>query len=332
MHLFLRYLHDRRVALVTYVGILCLFAFTFFLHEVPLAAYSDALLFCVFLLLLVTGVQFYRYKGKHQQLTGRKKAVKLHLSGPHATRGGTLIEEDYEEMLRLLDKEYRNEIEESLRINHQLMDYYSLWSHQIKTPLAVLKLKMQENQLDHTVLKQELFKIDQYLEMMLQYLRLNHTETDFVFEAVAVDRLIKDTVKKYATFFIYQDLTFSLQETQQVIISDQKWLGFVFEQLLLNALKYTNQGGIRIYSNPQKPQEIIIEDSGIGILPEDIERIFEKGYTGYNGHNHQKASGLGLYMSREVLKQLGHRIQITSEIGQGTKVWLDLSQHHYPIE
>ncbi|MBL1228327.1 sensor histidine kinase [Enterococcus sp. BWB1-3] len=330
MRVFIRYLLDQKIALLTYMGFILIFGVTFFLHDISFEAYSDALLFSFFLLAVIAAVQFYRYYSKHQQLDGRKKAVKLHVLD--RKRGSTLLEEDYEEMLHSLDKEYRQEIGESKRVNHKLMDYYSLWSHQIKTPLAVLNLKMQENQLDHTVLKQELFKIDQYLDMMLQYLRLNHTETDFVFETIDIDRLIKETVKKYATFFIYQNLSFSFQETKQSVISDKKWLQFVVEQILINAIKYTKRGGIRIYANPENSKELIIADSGIGILPEDRQRIFEKGYTGYNGHNHQKASGLGLYMSDEVMRSLGHTIHITSEVGKGTKVWLDLSQHLYQIE
>lgn len=330
MKLFFRYLSDRRFTLLTYLGMVALFVSTFYLYDVPFEVYADALLFSGFLLVIMAAIQYFRYRSQHLKLENGKKAVQLYVQGRQRTR--TLVEEDYEELLSLLDRECREDVRESKQANYRLMDYYSMWSHQIKTPLAVLNLKMQENQLDHTVLKQELFKIDQYLDMMLQYLRLNHTETDFVFEEVAIDRLIKETVKKYATFFIYQELSFSFEETGQVVISDKKWLGFVLEQILLNAIKYTRQGGIRIYQNPSKPKELVIEDTGIGILQEDIDRVFEKGYTGYNGHNHQKATGLGLYMSREIMRKLGHQIHLTSEVGTGTRVWLNLSQHRYKME
>ncbi|MBP1047937.1 sensor histidine kinase [Enterococcus sp. BWM-S5] len=330
MKLFFRYLSDRRVILLTYIGMVALFISTFFLYDVPFEVYGDALLFSGFLLILVTAVQYIRYRKQHLKLLNGKKAVRLYVQSRKSQC--QLIEEDYERLLETLDRECREDVAASKQANYRLMDYYSMWSHQIKTPLAVLNLKMQENQLDHTVLKQELFKIDQYLDMMLQYLRLNHTETDFVFEEVDIDRLIKETVKKYATFFIYQGLSFSLEDTGQVIISDKKWLGFVLEQILLNAIKYTRQGGIKIYSNPNKPKELVIEDTGIGILQEDIDRVFEKGYTGYNGHNEQKATGLGLYMSREIMRKLGHQIYLTSEVGSGTKAWLNLSQHRYKME
>lgn len=330
MRLFFRYLKDRKYTVITYIGMVSLFVSTFFLYDVPVAVYADALLFSGFFLLIMMSIQYYRYRRQHFSLENGKKAVRLYVQSRQQRQ--LLIEEDYEELLEILDRECREDVSESKQANYRLMDYYSMWSHQIKTPLAVLNLKMQENQLDHTVLKQELFKIDQYLDMMLQYLRLNHTETDFVFEEVDIDRLIKETVKKYATFFIYQELSFSLEETGQTVISDKKWLGFVLEQILLNAIKYTRQGGIRIYSNPNRPKEIVIEDTGIGILQEDIDRVFEKGYTGYNGHNHQKATGLGLYMSREIMRKLGHQIHLTSEVGSGTKVWFNVSQHRYKME
>ncbi|MGC6769311.1 sensor histidine kinase [Enterococcus sp. LJL128] len=330
MKLFFRYLSDRRITILTYIGMVLLFCTTFFLYDVPFVVYSDALLFSLFFLVIMMSLQFYCYVRKYKQLELGKKSVKLYVQSKKSSR--YLLEEEYEELLKSLDQDYRKDIDETKNANYQLMNYYSLWSHQIKTPLAVLNLKMQENKLDHTVLKQELFKIDQYLEMMLQYLRLRHTETDFVFEEVDVDRLIKETIKKYATFFIYQELSFSMEDTGQKVISDKKWLQFVVEQILINAIKYTESGGIRIYSNPLKPKEIVIEDTGIGILPEDISRVFDRGYTGYNGHNHQKASGLGLSMSKEVMRNLGHQIQLTSEVGVGTKVWLDLSQYRYQIE
>lgn len=330
MKLFFQYVFDKRLALLTYAGIIGLFALTFFLYELPFSIYSDAILFSGVLILSVVAVQFSFYYRKHQKLQEGIQAPKLYVY--QKKRTDSLIEKEYEQLVRAMEKEYRTEVSALEAANQQLMDYYSLWSHQIKTPIAVLNLKMQENELDQVILKQELFKVDQYLDMMLQYLRMNHTETDFVFEEIDLDQLIKDTVKKYAVFFIHKNLSLSLEPTEQKIISDKKWLQFVLEQIMFNAIKYTSQGGIRIYMTAESQLELIIEDSGIGILEEDISRVFERGYTGFNGRTYQKASGLGLFMSNEILNKLGHQIYLTSEVGIGTKVRLNLVQQLFDVE
>lgn len=330
MKLFLHYIFDKRLAVFTYVGVIGLFTATFFLYEIPLSAYSDALLFSTLLIVIVMSVQFSLYVRKHRQLQEGIQAPKL--QSLQRKTSYSLLEKEYEQLLTALEKEYRADVAALEAANQQLMNYYSMWSHQIKTPIAVLNLKMQENELEQTVLRQELFKIDQYLEMMLQYLRMNHTETDFVFEEIELDQMVKDTVKKYAVFFIHKNLSFSLEPTNQTVISDKKWLQFVLEQVLFNAIKYTKQGGIKVYGNHEKAFELIIEDTGIGILAEDAVRVFERGYTGFNGRTNQKASGLGLFMSKEILTKLGHRICLTSEVGSGTKVKLELSQKVFEME
>lgn len=329
MKLLGRFLMDQKIYLFSYLGIAGLFAFTMYLYEIPFIVFQDSLLFSGFLLLGILFVQFIYYLIKHRKLQQGIRAPKLYQEG---SVGKNLIEEDYEQLFLTLKRSYEAEIRDVEKNNQQLMNYYSMWTHQIKTPLAVLHLKMQENQLDSLVLKQELFKVDQYLDMMLQYLRLNHAETDFVFTEISIERLVKETVKKYSTFFIHKDLSITILPTEKVIVSDRKWLEFVLEQLIFNAIKYTEKGGLTIYLNPEDEQELIVEDSGIGVLPEDLNRVFEKGYTGFNGHTYQKASGLGLYLSKMILNQLGHQIRMTSEVGKGTKVYLNFKQTSYQPE
>lgn len=330
MKLILRYLVDQRTLIIAYMGITLLFCLTFFLYDIPLTVYLDALLFSFFFLVILLFGLFWNYLNHHRKRIEGIKAPKIYVRKKKLP--AYLVETEYEELLYALDNEYRKEIEKLERANNELLDYYSMWSHQIKTPLAVINLKMQENELDQTILKHELMKIDQYLEMMLQYLRMNHSINDLVFEEVNLDTLVKKTVKKYATFFIYKNITVKLEPIEKIIISDEKWLQFVLEQVLFNAIKYTNEGRISIYLNPENSEELVIEDTGIGILAQDISRVFEKGYTGFNGRINQKASGLGLFMSEKVIKQLGHQIRLTSEVEVGTKVIFSFSQVSYLVE
>lgn len=207
----------------------------------------------------------------------------------------------------------------SLEAYNDLMDYYTLWVHQIKTPIAASQLLVQniEDSDLRKQMEQELFKIDSYANLVLQYLRLESFHDDLVLKRVPLEELVKEVVRKYAIFFIQKGLTVDLHDLDVAVITDRKWLLVIIEQLLSNSLKYTSAGGIEIYFDDQT---LYIKDSGIGIKDSDILRVFERGFSGYNGHLTQQSSGLGLYLSKKIAEQLGHRITLHSEVGQGTTV------------
>ena len=169
----------------------------------------------------------------------------------------------------------------------------------------------------------ELFRIEEYVSMALQYQRVSSTENDFVLEKVSVDGVIRDTIKKYAKIMIRRHIGINYSGTGQEVYTDGKWLAFMLEQILSNAIKYTPQGFVTIETAEGKDRFFItIKDTGIGIKAEDLPRVFEKGYTGYNGHADKKATGIGLYLCRQMADKLGHTIRMESEIGKGTKVWI----------
>lgn len=207
----------------------------------------------------------------------------------------------------------------SIETYNDLMDYYTLWAHQIKTPIAASQLLVQniEDSDLRKQMEQELFKIDSYANLVLQYLRLESFHDDLVLKRVPLEELVKEVVRKYAIFFIQKGLTVDLHDLDVAVITDRKWLLVIIEQLLSNSLKYTSTGGIEIYF---KDQTLYIKDSGIGIKNSDVLRVFERGFSGYNGHMTQQSSGLGLYLSKKIAEQLGHKISLHSEVGQGTTV------------
>ena len=212
-----------------------------------------------------------------------------------------------------------------------LLDYYTLWVHQIKTPIAASRLLVAEVS-DREVkqqLEQEIFKIDSYTNLVLQYLRLESFHDDLVFEQVQVEDLVKDMVRKYALFFIQKGLTVNLHDLDKTIVTDKKWLLVVIEQILSNSLKYTKEGGLEIY---MEGQELFIKDTGIGIKNSDVLRVFERGFSGYNGRLTQQSSGLGLYLSKKISEELGHQIRIESEVGIGTTVCIKFSNMNLMIE
>ena len=175
----------------------------------------------------------------------------------------------------------------------------------------------------------ELFKIEEYVGMALGYVRSESLSSDLVLRRCALDDIIRQAVRKYAHIFIAEKIKLSYEGTSTQVITDEKWLLFVLEQLLSNALKYTKQGSISIYMADSAPKTLIIEDTGIGIRAEDLPRVFERGYTGYNGREYTRSTGIGLYLCRRIMTKLGHTISIESEVGRGTRILLDLNEYEY---
>lgn len=240
-------------------------------------------------------------------------------------RPQTALEALLFEKLALLEMDKKNRaIEEREKLN-DLMDYYTLWAHQIKTPIAASSLLVGEIE-DKKVknqLEQELFKIESYVNIVLQYLRLESFHEDLVLKKENAEDLVKEIVKKYAIFFIQKGLSLSLHDLDRTIITDKKWFVVILEQVLSNSLKYTSQGGIEIYF---QEDTLYIKDSGLGIQDADLLRVFERGFSGYNGRLTQQSSGLGLYLSKKIADELGHQISIASQVGQGTTVMISFSE------
>ena len=209
---------------------------------------------------------------------------------------------------------------------HDMTEYYTVWAHQIKTPIAAMRLALQN---EDTPLSRrltgEVGRVEQYVQMALTYLRLGSDSSDYVIRSCALDDIIRPAVRRFAGEFIQRKIQLNYQMLNYTVITDEKWLGFVVEQVLSNALKYTPQGSVSIYMEPEGV--LCIRDTGIGVAPEDLPRVFEKGYTGYNGRSHRKASGLGLYLCREIPTRLGHSVNAESQVDHGTTIRIDLRQH-----
>lgn len=317
MKLVKSFLYERRIIYGMYLVFWGLIFLTFYLYEFSFAPFLDGWLFTAFVLVVYSLVSFYRSFRKQKQL--ELLATKdLQLSNlVFLPKAATLSEQTYQEVLRLVLENKNQEQEELQQKQRAMLDDFGLWLHQIKTPVAALDLLIQSGQLDPRTMKNEVFKINEYLQMILNYMRQNLDQADLVFQQLSIEKIIKSVVKKYATFFSQKDLSLQLGNLEGSVYSDQKWLIFILEQVIFNAIKYTENGMISIsFSNNQ----LTIQDTGIGIRSEDLPRVFEKGYTGMNGREQQRASGLGLYLSQEAAEKLGCRLYIESQIKKGTTV------------
>ena len=241
------------------------------------------------------------------------------------------LERALAEKLEAREMELYQQRSDSERKLTDLLDYYTLWVHQIKTPIAASQLLVAEvadRQLKQQ-LEQEIFKIDSYTNLVLQYLRLESFHDDLVLKQVQIEDLVKEIIRKYALFFIQKGLNVNLHDRDKEIVTEKKGLLVVIEQIISNSLKYTKEGGLEIY---MEGQELCIKDTGIGIKNSDVLRVFERGFSGYNGRLTQQSSGLGLYLSKKISEELGHQIRIESEVGKGTTVRIQFAQVNLVLE
>lgn len=230
-------------------------------------------------------------------------------------------EQVYQQMIELLRQRLTETDYEKDRDLTEMVDYYTVWAHQIKTPIAALRLLLQtESVPQHAEIGDQLGRIEEYVDMVLGFIRSEAISGDLLLKEYDLDLIIKQAVKRNSKTFIRKKITLKYEPLKTSAVTDKKWLTFVLEQILSNALKYTNAGYVAIYMDPSQSNTLVIEDTGIGINAADLPRVYEKGYTGYRGREHQPATGIGLYLCKKILQKLSHQIEIESEEGRGTRV------------
>lgn len=329
MKLLLSYVRSKRWGLLFLVLCLGICALVFGLYHLPLASVGYAALLCAVLALIWLVVDLGAYRRRHQCLEALQTEITVTLE--HLPPPLNALEADYQALLHILDAQRREQEGKLSRQYRDMMEYYTIWAHQIKTPIAAMRLLLQEEDSPQSrALGEELQRVEQYVQMVLGYLRLDSESTDFVLRRCDLDTVVRQAVRNYAGSFIRKKIALDYQGVNVQVLTDEKWLRFVIEQVLSNALKYTRSGKVTI--SLEGEATLVIADTGIGIAPEDLPRIFERGFTGCNGRVDQRSSGIGLYLCRRILKQLGHGIRITSAPGQGTRVCLDLEQHPLEVE
>lgn len=323
MKIFGAYIKQKSKILLIILLFCIIFAIVFYLYKLPVEAVIYPSLLCILFGAILIVLDFAKIKRRHKILEklGNMPSAMI----DELPSVSNINDYGYQRIIRSLQKEISQlEADSNNRFN-DMVDYYTVWAHQIKTPIASMRLTLQneDTPLSRKLLS-DLFRIEQYVEMIMAFLRLDSTSSDYVFKEHNIDTIIRQAVKKYANEFIDRKISLVYNPINYTVVTDDKWLSFVIEQILSNALKYTRKGSIKIYMNEN--MMLCIEDTGIGIAPEDLPRIFEKGYTGYNGRSDKKASGLGLYLCKRICKNLDTGITVLSEIDKGTIVRIDLKQ------
>lgn len=310
-------------------GSAAVFAVVLFLSGLPAEPVRYAALLCAVggVVCALPGYLQYRrrYRAAELALQGLPEAVDR-LRAPSGA-----VEEAYDAALRRLCAMLAKSETDRQRQRIENADYFTMWIHQIKTPIAAMQLILREqDDVRSRELLAELFRIDQYAEMALTYARLESPTTDLVLRRCAVEPIVRSVVRQYAGQFVRRHVALRCEIEPVCALTDEKWLAFILGQLLSNAVKYTENGTVTV--RVTKELVLSVSDTGIGIAPEDLPRIFEKGFTGYNGRAGRKSTGLGMYLSRCAAEKLGHRISVQSAPGQGTTVSVDLRSVDLGVE
>ena len=316
MEILKSYLKKNIKVYILFVVFIAIFFIMFYLYNLPLEALIYTGSFCFLAALVASFSDFVNYRESYKKLKFLEKNILNDLED--LPKSLDIRIDYYHKIIEKLYEELEKLTQENRKKNTDMVDYYSMWVHQIKTPIAAMNFLLDNEEVDQKILQQELFKIERYVEMVLTYIRLDSISSDYVITKINLDEVVKDSVKKYATIFINKKIKLNYVSHETMVISDKKWLSFAFEQILGNSVKYSSAGGeitIETYEN-----KLVIEDNGMGIKEEDLPRIFEKGFTGFNGRYEKKSSGLGLYLCKKTLDKLGHHIEISSKVGEGTRI------------
>lgn len=311
--------------ILLFAGIFLVLLTAFVLYRLPLAAVLYPLVLCFILVCIFLVIDYLSVRKRHEAL--------LFFDGTETDLPETdsIEAEDYRRIVLNAEDLRRTERTASEEKMNAITDYYTLWAHQIKTPIAAMRLRLQER--DSSEARStlaDLGRIERYVEMALTYLRLEGDGTDYVFRECDLDAILQSVFKEFAGEFISRRLKLDYTPANRTVLTDEKWLTFVIGQVLSNALKYTPSGTISVYT--EAPTVLCIRDTGIGIPPEDLPRIFERSYTGLAGRTDKRASGIGLYLCKRICDDLGHPISVSSEVGKGTLVRIDLSPTDLSLE
>lgn len=321
---FIAYLKARTLVWIILLLVLIISAGIIFLEDLPFIALLDGVVIGAAFLLPVLAFDAYRWLTQYRQLMMTPEEDPLsHMPVP----------------LNVMDKRYQKIIstQNQLRLSTQvsvqkqalaLSDNFALWSHQMKTPLAALDILLQVPPVDIKEARTEVKQVDRYVQMMLTYIKMNDVNRDLVLTSVPLTPLVKRVVRDLADLFIGKNLAVQV-DPLPTVVTDKQWISFILEQILTNAAKYTETGSVHVYA---KGDAIVIADTGIGIAATDLPRLFEPGFSGYNGRMNQKASGLGLAMSQTIAEKLGLKLSVESQVGVGTKVFLHLAQQKWKSE
>lgn len=262
---------------------------------------------------------FYKKLINNMENLDKKYLLSSVIDEPNFIEGKILYE-----VLKDTNKSMNENINKYKYLQREYREYIETWIHEVKTPIASSKLIIENNQSPTTLsIKEEIEKIEEFVEQSLFYSRSNSVDRDYIVKAFNIQDVIYTTVKKNSKYFIQNNIKLNIENVSYTVYSDTKWVQFILNQVILNSIKYrsSKKPTITIYGEENSNNiNIYIVDNGIGINEKDVNSVFNKGFTGINGRNFEKSTGMGLYLSKKLAQKLNLNITLSSNEGIGTSV------------
>ena len=262
---------------------------------------------------------FYRDLKDRMESLDQKYLITEMIERPEFLEGKLLYD-----LLNQVDKSMNDKLGEYRRSSSEYREYIETWVHEVKTPIASSRLMIENNKNEVSRgLEGELSRIEGYVEQSLFYTRSNSVEKDYIIKKVNLKEMVSSCIKKNARALIESRISVQLQDLEEDVFTDAKWIDFIVGQILNNSIKYRREQDprIKIFAEPrQNSIRLVISDNGIGIPAQDIQRVFEKGFTGENGRKFMRSTGMGLYLCKKLCGKLGLSISLASQAGQGTMI------------
>lgn len=319
------YLKERSLFLVINLIAFSFIAFVLTILDVNTSAII--LIFTIWFLPLAIyiGIEFFKQRNYYNNMEEILKSLdKKYLLSEIIEEPNFLEGKLFYEILEECNKEMHEHVKYYKNLQLEYREYIETWVHEIKTPIASGMLIVENNK--NTIMNnigEEIKKVDNLVEQALYYSRSNDVSKDYIIKKFELSTAVNNVIRRNSTDFINKRIILNLEEINEIVFSDIKWVQFILNQVISNSIKYTNtkNKNIRIYSTTNINNIVLtIQDNGIGIPKKDVNRVFEKGFTGEHGRKYYSSTGMGLYLCKKLCNKLDLQINIESELNVGTKV------------
>ncbi|MBU5484461.1 sensor histidine kinase [Clostridium sp. MSJ-11] len=280
-----------------------------------------------FPLISYMALEFIKYKNYYDEINSvLEKLDKKYLLPEMIEEANFMQGEKLNSILKEISRDMHENVKYYKDMQSDYREYIETWVHEIKTPIASTKLIIENNRNEvSNKIDFQMDRIEGFVEQVLYYSRSNNVDKDYIIKQTNLDNVVRNVVKRNHRDFIHKKIKLYIKDINEVVYTDGKWTEFIINQIIGNSIKYSSnkEPMINIYSvKKANLVMLIIDDNGVGIIDKDINRVFEKGFTGENGRRFSKSTGMGLYLCEKLCSKLGLKISIDSEVNKGTKVTL----------
>lgn len=276
-------------------------------------------------LLIYIIIEYIKYKKYFDNIENVLKSLdKKYLLPEVIEEPNSIIGEEINDILKEISRDMHEHVKYYRNMQEEYREYIEMWVHEIKTPIASSKLLIENNYNGLTrKIDIQIDRIENFVEQVLYYSRSDEVGKDYIIKKVELLPLVKNVIRKNQRDFISKRIRLQLGELNEVVYSDSKWIEFILNQILINSIKYSKGKDDKIQIESKEISNTVvltIEDEGVGIIERDLDRVFEKGFTGENGRKFGKSTGIGLYLCKKLCNKLGLGLEIQSKVNVGTKI------------